>query len=233
MKVYRYCLTAVMAVLLFSCDKATEGLSKVTVPYGITLEGGETVLVEVGSPYEEPGYVALGENEADVTNAVVVSGTLNTDAIGRYTLRYTVANPDGALTVAKRTVIVFDPATPTGFYRVSAESYRNSPPSPEYASEPILLVYQEESGAYFISDFFGGYYSVGRGYGSAYEVGGSVKINNAGEVSLSRSSLTPWGDQFTSVTGTYDADSQVFEIDLVWEAGYTFHLILIKETENN
>ncbi|MDR1675774.1 MAG: DUF5012 domain-containing protein [Tannerella sp.] len=229
MKVYRYGLIAICTVLLFSCDKETEGLSKVSVPYGITLDGGETVLVEVGSPYEEPGYAAAGENDADVTSAVVVSGTLNTDVIGRYTLRYTAANADGALTVAKRTVIVFDPATPTGFYRVSADSYRNSPPSSEYASEPTLLVYQEESGAYFISDFFGGYYSVGRDYGSAYEVGGSVKINKAGEVSLSRSSVTPWGDLFTSVTGTYNADTQVFDIELTWEAGYVFHLILIKE----
>ncbi|MDR2042721.1 MAG: DUF5012 domain-containing protein [Tannerella sp.] len=229
MKVYRYCLTVIFTMLLFACDKETEGLSKITVPYDITLEGGETVLVELGSPYEEPGYAASGENETDVTNTVVVSGTLNTGTIGRYTLRYTVNNPEGAITVAKRTVIVFDPATPTGFYKVSADSYRTSPPSSEYASEPRLLVYQEESGAYFISDFFGGYYSVGRGYGAAYETGGSVKINKAGEVSLSRSSLTPWGDQFSSVTGTYNADTQVFEIDLVWESGYTFHLILIKE----
>jgi hypothetical protein len=229
MKVFRYCLTVVFAVLLFSCDKETEGLSIVSVPCDITLSGGETVLVEMGAQYEEPGYEAVGENETDVTNAVVVSGTLNTGIIGRYTLRYTVSNADGALTVAKRTVIVFDPATPTGFYKVSADSYRGNPPSPEYASEPVLLIYQEESGAYFISDFFGGYYSVGRAYGPDYEAGGSVRISKAGEVSLSRSPVTMWGDRFSSVTGTYSADTQVFDIVLDWESGYTFHLILIKE----
>ena len=228
MKIYKYCLIAIIPLFLYACEKETEGLSKVTNPCEIELVGDETVLVEIGTHYEELGYEAF-EGGKDVSSAVVVSGTLNTNVLGRYTLRYTVSNSDNAVTVAKRTVIVFDPASPTGFYKVSKDSYRNAPPSSEYATEPIVLVYQEESGAYFISDLFGGYYAVGRGYGPFYATGGSVKINKENVVSLASSRTTPWGDKFSSVDGTYDAENQILNIVVDWEAGYTFYLILIKQ----
>jgi hypothetical protein len=227
--VYKYFI--IIAVLLFAaCDKETEGLSTTTIPCELTLDGSAITLVEVNSQYAEPGYEAV-EDSADVTGAVVVSGTLNTNAIGRYTLRYTVKNKDGVPTIAKRTVIVFDPSSPTGFYKVSSESYRDNPPSQEYASEPTVLIYQEESGAYFVSDLFGGYYSVGRGYGEAYETGGTVKIGKTGAVSLVSSRRTPWGDEFSKVEGTYDSSALTFELDIDWEAGYTFHLKFVKITE--
>lgn len=227
MKKYKYFITVMLALSLFSCNKSTEGLSYETVPCKLELLGETTVLVQTGGQYIEAGYIAV-EDTIDVTAAVTVSGTLNTSVIGRYTLRYEVKNSDGVSTIAKRTVIVFDPASPTGFYKVSAESYRNSPPSNEYSTEPEILIYQEESGAYFVSDLFGGYYSVGRGYGANYETGGSINIRN-GAVSLVSSRTTPWGDVFSSVSGTYDSDTQTFDIVVVWDAGYTFYLKLIKQ----
>ena len=228
MKILKYCLIIVFSLFLYTCNKETEGLSKVTTPCHVELLGGETVLVEIGTQFVEPGYEAF-EGEKDVTSNVVVSGTLDINMPGLYTKRYMIENSDGAVTIAKRLVVVYDPASATGLYKVSKESHRNTNPSssPEYASEPVLLIYQEKSGAYNISDLFGGYYSIGRGYGPFYETSGSVKINKDGSVSLVASRTTPWGDKFSSVEGTYDAASKTFELAIDWESGYTFYLILI------
>jgi len=224
---YKYCLIAVFSLLLYSCEKKTEGLSKVTTPCNVKLLGGETVLVEIGAEYVEPGYEAFEGNQNRTKN-VKVSGTLCTDVPGLYTLRYIVDNSDGATTVVKRRVIVYDPASATGFYKVSKNSYRNAPPSREYASEPVILIYQEKTGLYHVSDLFGGYYEVGRGYGTDYATGGSVRINDAGEVSLVSSRTTPWGDKFTSVNGIYDAENKSFDLIVDWEAGFTFYLMLTR-----
>jgi hypothetical protein len=91
-------------------------------------------------------------------------------------------------------------------------------------------VLYEESGVYRISDLFGGYYAIGRNYGSDYATGGAIKVNlNTGKVSLVSSDVTPWLDKFSNVAGTYDSQTQTFEIDVTWEAGYVFHLIFTKQ----
>jgi hypothetical protein len=226
---YKY-FAAILLPLLFlaSCEKDTEELSTIAIPCELTLLGDEIVLVELNLQYEEPGYEAV-EGTIDVTDAVTVSGTVNTNTSGRYTLRYTVTNKNGVPTIVKRTIIVYDPVSPTGFYKVSANSYRNNPPSSEYESEPEVLIYQEESGAYFVSDLFGGFYSVGRGYGADYETGGTVKIGRQGEISLVNSQTTLWGTKFSKITGSYDKDTQTFTLVIDWESGYTFYLTLIKQ----
>jgi hypothetical protein len=190
--------------------------------------GGTIVLLEQGVQYTEPGYEAI-EDSVDVTAAVTVFGTVNANVLGRYTLRYTAKNKDGIPTIVKRTIIVYNPASPTGFYKVSSESYRDEPPSSEYESEPEVLIYQEESGTYFISDLFGGYYSVGRNYGSDYETGGNIKIDRQGKVSLVNSLVTPWNNKFGKVTGNYDESNQTFTLAVEWDSGFTFYLTLIKQ----
>ncbi|GHT24541.1 hypothetical protein AGMMS4957_17730 [Bacteroidia bacterium] len=181
MKLYKYYLLIASAFCLFACENEMDDLSRETVPCEIVLDGAKTVLVEMGNPYIDPGYEAFQGN-IDVTEDVIVSGTLDINTAGKYTLRYTVKNSDGVSTIEKRTVIVFDPVSPSGFYKVSKDSYRNAPPTKEYESEPTVLIYQEESGAYYISDLFGGFYDVGRGYGSRYAVGGAVNISRKGKI---------------------------------------------------
>lgn len=229
MKIDKICLLLLSVFLLGACAKDTENVSVESIPYTIELDGDEVVLVEQGQPYVEPGYALFSDTTEVEASAVRVEGYLNTAVPGKYTLRYSAVNGDGIITLVKRTVIVFDPASPTGFYTVSKDSYCNSPPSPEYASEPTVIIYQEESGAYNISDLFGGYYAIGRGYGPDFAASGSVNISRNGALSLVKSSITYWEDVFTSVTGTYNSATKTFEFDVDWESGYTFHLILIKQ----
>ncbi|MDR2499140.1 MAG: DUF5012 domain-containing protein [Tannerellaceae bacterium] len=228
----KYAITAVLALALAltACDKETEGLSRVTYYCELELQGPSTVLVSLDGQYNEPGYIAT-ENGEDVSSNVIVSGAVNTAKPGLYTLVYTANNSDGFPKTASRTVIVYD-TTPSslesGFYHLSPESNRNGAASREYSTQPPVLIYQEAPGQFYLSDLFGGYYNVGRGYGAAYATSGTLSFDGE-NFSLLKSGTTPWGDKFTEAEGAYDAATKTITLKAVWEAGYTFNLIIIKD----
>ena len=58
----------------------------------LTLEGGDVVNILKGLQYEEPGYTAVDPEDGDITDEVIVTGTVNTDEIGEYTLTYSVTD---------------------------------------------------------------------------------------------------------------------------------------------
>jgi len=68
-----------------------------TTPPTITLEGDNPLILEAGTPYVEPGYTAADNYDGDITASVVVSGSVDHNAVGTYVLRYNVtdssANP--------------------------------------------------------------------------------------------------------------------------------------------
>ncbi|MDR0415084.1 MAG: DUF5012 domain-containing protein [Prevotellaceae bacterium] len=229
MKPYKYYLLFCAAALLCCCEKKTENVSKTTYYCDLELKGSSAVLLNTGEQYVDPGYTAT-ENEEDVSDAVIVTGSVNEEQAGVYTLTYTVYNQDGFPKVAQREVFVCDP-TPSpiesGYYYVSKASKRDDGPSPEYASEPVVAIYQLAPGVFYLSDLFGGYYHVGRGYGVAYATPATVEFDGT-TLTLLNSEATPWGDTFGSVTGTYDAATKTLSISTVY-ATYTFNLIIIKK----
>lgn len=76
----------------------------------IALAGGGEVTIEVFGSYKEPGYTAEF-NGIDVTNEVRVSGDVDTDKTGDYTVKYTVNFLFGHA-VKRRTVHVVDTKPP-------------------------------------------------------------------------------------------------------------------------
>ncbi len=231
MKKYKYYLLLLLVTMVFfSCEKETEDVSRITYYCDVELEGDPIVLIALGTDYVEPGYTA-SEGDEDVTESVTVSGEVNTSQTGQYTLSYTAVNSDGFPKTITRTVIVYDP-TPSpiesGFYHVSPQSTRVPGPSTEFESSPAETIYQSTPGVFYISDLFGGYYSVGRGYGPAYATGGYVAYDGT-NFSLVESEITPWGNKFSSVSGTYDQGTKTLFLAVVWESGYTFNLIIIKD----
>ncbi|MDR3367476.1 MAG: DUF5012 domain-containing protein [Prevotellaceae bacterium] len=229
MKLYKYCLLLLPTFALFGCEKETEGVSKTTYYCELELKGDAAMFVGIGDTYEEPGYTAT-ENEQDASDAVVVSGTVNTAESGIYTLTYTAYNQDGFPKVAQREVFVYDKTTSTlesGYYYVSSSSNRNGSSSPEYASEPVLAIYQTSPGVFYVSDLFGGYYHVGRGYGDAYATSGTIKLDGT-SLSLISSENTPWEDTFASASGTYDASTKTLTL-AVGYASYIFNLTIVKK----
>lgn len=72
----------------------------------LTLLGKETVIVVQGREYEEPGFTAMDNFDGDITASVAVSGEIDIETLGEYTLTYTVTDSFGNSTSAVRTVIV-------------------------------------------------------------------------------------------------------------------------------
>lgn len=80
----------------------------------ITLLGANPLNIEQGSSYTEPGATASDDRDGDVSANITVTGTVNTNAAGSYTLSYNVSDSTGnAATTVVRTVNVADTGAPT------------------------------------------------------------------------------------------------------------------------
>ena len=82
-----------------------------TLPPVITLNGGNSVYVELGSAFADPGATANDTCAGPVP--VVASGLVHTSAVGTNTLVYTAGDGSGNTNTAIRTVIVRDTTPPT------------------------------------------------------------------------------------------------------------------------
>ena len=69
-------------------------------------EGKETVIVVQGKEYAEPGYSAKDNLDGELTEKVTVSGSVDTQSLGTYELRYSVTDSYSNTTEVTRTVIV-------------------------------------------------------------------------------------------------------------------------------
>ena len=81
-----------------------------TLPPVITLNGGNPIVVELGSAFTDPGATAN-----DICAGVVpvtVNGSVNTGSVGTNTLTYTATDGNGNTNAATRTVIVRDTTPP-------------------------------------------------------------------------------------------------------------------------
>lgn len=65
-----------------------------------------TVYLLVGEKYQEPGYKASDSCDGNITSKVKVSGSVNSDKVGNYTLTYSVTNSSGNTTSVTRKVYV-------------------------------------------------------------------------------------------------------------------------------
>ncbi|WP_260845773.1 tandem-95 repeat protein [Paenibacillus sp. Y412MC10] len=61
----------------------------------ITLNGDSTIYLPKGQTYDEPGYSAYDEVDKDLTDGVVVTGSVDSDTLGTYILHYNVADSSG------------------------------------------------------------------------------------------------------------------------------------------
>ena len=85
----------------------------------LTLVDGETVYLLAGEEYKEPGWIAMDNQDGDVSHRVTVEGTVDKYLAGSYVLTYTVTDSNGNVATAERTVVVQahdrpDTVTPEG-----------------------------------------------------------------------------------------------------------------------
>lgn len=111
---------ACMALLALSsvftaCTKDSD-----STPPVITLSGSSTIEIVLHSDYTEPGYTATDDNDGTITNRVVVTGSVDKDKIGTYTITYSVSDDAGNLTQVTRIVdVVVNSAIYIATYHVS------------------------------------------------------------------------------------------------------------------
>src|SRR5699024_10937541 len=74
----------------------------------ITLKGDNPMELEVGDKYEEPGATAQDDVDGDVTDAIKISGEVNTDKAGTYEVVYTVSDAAGNEATETRVVNVVE-----------------------------------------------------------------------------------------------------------------------------
>ena len=72
----------------------------------LTLKGSKSISLVKGDKYKEPGYKAKDNADGDLTNKVQVSGKVDTNKVGAYTLTYTVVDSSGNKTSVERIVTV-------------------------------------------------------------------------------------------------------------------------------
>jgi len=75
----------------------------------LTLAGGADVSITQGNGYAEPGYSAVDNCDGDITGYVTVSGSVDTNTPGVYTLEYSVTDSFNNTTKVTRTVRVNAP----------------------------------------------------------------------------------------------------------------------------
>ena len=227
--------TMVLALVSFafaSCsDDESEGKSRFTFYPTIELEGESYMVVDKGTAYVEPGFTSTLNGE-DVTDKVVVSGSVDTSKSGVYKLTYTTTkNDDGFGASASRTVVVLDPNSAIeGFWLTDPASYREYTSNVAYGNSFELLIIDNGDGTYDVDDLLGGWYRDRAGYGDNYALAGTIKIADDGTISYVDSYLIGWGDSATDVVGTYDAANN----HISWVCEYTdypfyFHVELDKE----
>ena len=81
------------------------------IPPELNLEGKAVISLEVGTEYEEPGYTATDNCDGDITDKVEVTGEVDTNTTGTYTLTYTVKDTYENEATANRTIEVIEPET--------------------------------------------------------------------------------------------------------------------------
>ena len=74
-------------------------LAKGKKNYFITLNGDENITIYEGATYNEPGYSAFDNKNNDLSSEVKVKNNLDTDAIGTYTIIYSLHNKSVTRTI--------------------------------------------------------------------------------------------------------------------------------------
>ncbi len=221
-----------VAGLLSACssDLDTADVSTPTDFAVFTLKGSSEILLEKGTPYEEPGATAL---EAGVPVTVTTTSTgiyrggeLDVNVADNYVVSYSAVNKDGFEASASRNVIVAESgdlvSNIAGLYRSTV--VRNGISAPEYEDMEYVLIWQNADGTFQLSDGIGGYYAYGRGYGSAYfATGAKVTVNGLNDYTFGPDfSVGAFGGVAKITEMTADPEAKTIDFKTDWDSTYTF-----------
>jgi len=117
MKKMKFFLMAVVATMLVFSACETDDLD---APVILLLGDAEMNIVLNGPAFTDPGFTATDEQDGDLTNNVIVTGTVDEKKIGTYEIMYSVSDKAGNKTSVKRTVnVIVEQATYVGTWAVN------------------------------------------------------------------------------------------------------------------
>lgn len=221
--------------MLASCEKAEEGLVKVTHYAVFDVKGVDAnglTVSPAGSTFTDPGVVCK-EGTEDVTSKVKIVSNVNANKPGVYAINYSVNNVDGFASNASRTVLIYNPdATDrdlSGVYTVADNSYRiNTAGAKTPFSGFDIEIVKVAPGSYYISDYMGGYYDQRAGYGSAYAMEGYFSLNNDNTIDYHTADVAGWGDSADNVVASYDEATGAINLEVKYAGSLTFYVTLTK-----
>ena len=223
-----------LAFGLTSCEKKSEGLTKITYYAQIVLEGDETMVIAKGSKFVDPGFTATMNGE-DVTARASVYSDVDTSKSGVYSVVYSLTNDDGFPASATRTVIVLDLTDAIeGFWACDPASFRlNAETGAEvaYGAPFEILLIGEGDGVYSVDDMLAGWYCQRAGYGTNYAMESEIAIDADGKIELLGSYVAGWGDTADALEdGVYDAAAKTISYKLTY-AGYLVFNVTLNKVE--
>lgn len=230
MKKIIYSLFVCLSLTMVSCDESTEDPSFVTYYVDFEMKGSEVETVALGTPYVEPGVIAKEKGE-DVSAKMQVIGTEDIDVnqVGVYYITYAAENVDGYANSTSRMVVVYDPAITTdisGTY-IAGEGTQREVKGEDgtwaaagYSDYKVTLT-QVAPGVFEVSDFLGGFYDQGKGYGAAYAMAGYAKLNADNTLEILSGDVAGFGDSYdegTFVNAKYNPAGTPGDVQ--WTVGY-------------
>ena len=205
-------LSAALLVLATSCEKTSQGLTRITYYPVISLQGDNPYIVQLGESYSEPGYTASLNGE-DYTSGVKVSSNVNSAVPGIYSVTYSATNPDGCSWSTTRDVYVLNPGGVANIYIahcwMGAREYNGIP----------TVVKPISDGVYEIDDMCGGFYYAGRypGYEPTYDFHADTQFTLNEDGTFNVTKIGDWyfktSFDYGNITGGYDFETGIFDYD--------------------
>ncbi len=78
---------SILGVVTMSCNDSTQ-------PF-IALNGSPNHTISLNSVYNEPGAIAIDDEDGDISSAIVITGSVDPDQKGEYHIYYNVADNSG------------------------------------------------------------------------------------------------------------------------------------------
>lgn len=179
--------------LATSCEKETEGISKLTQFASFAMEGDRYMSIIVGQTYTDPGVTAKeGETDLDVK----VAGQVDVNTPGVYEIVYSAINKDGFPGSVTRSIAVL--------------------PSPELPGVDISGEYNyvDAAGSSEITKVAPGFYITTNVWSPASAMSAYIITTDGVNLTVPLSSLSPFGP--LKGTGTISTSgSLVYKIDVI------------------
>ncbi|MCE5347187.1 MAG: DUF5012 domain-containing protein [Bacteroidales bacterium] len=244
-KIYNILILILLVAFISSCEKelTSEGVSRITYFPEMTMTGADVIFLPLGTAYTELGVTATEKgNQINITTSTsgiyhsYSGNTVDANAANKYVLKYTATNSDGFSAFLERVVYV----AKTGDLVNSIEGLytstvvRNGASGAQYTNMKYVMIWKTGTNTYQISDGIGGYYDLGRNYGSTYMAsGGIVTANNIAANDFTFGPGFPagaFGGVVTLTSMSVDAAAKTVTFKSTWDSGYNF-VVTLKQVQ--